>query len=116
MKIFSRKVLIFFLVLLKTKILGIRQNRLIEAVLTSTQNLCVGAKIRKKVYPCKLQFFYIKVGFNGVHISRTCLDCFPDAFLSIYKVQAIFLCLHSTTLCLTTQGKTFGKTPGQERN
>ena len=33
-----------------------------EAVLTSTHNLCFGAKIRKKVYPCKPQFYYINVG------------------------------------------------------
>ena len=43
-KIFSRMFLIFFLFLLKTEILGKRQN---EAVLTSTHNLCFGAKIRK---------------------------------------------------------------------
>ena len=29
------------------------------AVLTSTHNLCFGAKIRKKVYPCIPQFCYI---------------------------------------------------------
>ena len=28
----------------------------------STHNLCFRAKIRKKVYPCKPQFYYIKVG------------------------------------------------------
>ena len=27
------------------------------------------------VYHCKPQFFYIKVGFEGVYISRTCI---PD--------------------------------------
>ena len=30
---------------------------------------------KKKVYPCKPQFYYIKVGFTGVFIART---CFPD--------------------------------------
>ena len=29
----------------------------------------------KKKYPCIPQFFYIKVGFKGVYITRT---CFPD--------------------------------------
>ena len=29
-----------------------------------------------KVYPCKPQFCYIKVGFKGVYISWT---CYPDA-------------------------------------
>ena len=44
----------------------------IEAVLTSTHNLCFGAKIRKNVYPCKPHFYYIKVGCKGVFITRTC--------------------------------------------
>ena len=44
---------------------------LTEAVLTSTHNLCFGAKIRKKVYPCKPQFYYIKVGCKGVFVTRT---------------------------------------------
>ena len=46
-----------------------------EAVLTSTHNLCFGAKIRKMGIPCIPQFYYIKVGFKGVYITRT---CFPD--------------------------------------
>ena len=46
-----------------------------EAVLTSTHNLCFGAKIRKIGIPCIPQFYYIKVGFKGVFIART---CFPD--------------------------------------
>ena len=46
-----------------------------EAVLTSTHNLCFGAKIRKIVYPCILQFCCIKVGYKGVYIAKT---CFPD--------------------------------------
>ena len=36
-------------------------NRLIEAVLTSVRNPCFRAKIRRNVYPCKPQFYYIKV-------------------------------------------------------
>ena len=44
-----------------------------EAVLTSTHNLCFRAKIRKKkVNPCKPKFYYIKVGCNGVFVTRTC--------------------------------------------
>ena len=31
-----------------------------------------GAKIRKNVYPCKPQFYYIKVGCKGVCVTRTC--------------------------------------------
>ena len=37
-----------------------------------SHNLCFGAKIRKKVYFCIPQFCYIKLGFNGVYIKRTC--------------------------------------------
>ena len=36
------------------------------------------------VYPCKPQFFYIKVGFTGVYISRT---CFPDAWFEAQKAS-----------------------------
>ena len=35
-------------------------------------NLCFREKIRKNVYPCKPQFYYIKVGCNGVFVTRTC--------------------------------------------
>ena len=42
------------------------------AVLTSTHNLCFRAKIRENEYPCEPQFYYIKVGCKGVHITRTC--------------------------------------------
>ena len=33
------------------------------------------SKNKNKIYPCIPQFCYIKVGFKGVHITRT---CFPD--------------------------------------
>ena len=40
-----------------------------SAVLTSTRNLCFWAEIQKNnVYPCKPQFYNIKVGFKGVKI------------------------------------------------
>ena len=32
-------------------------------------------RYENKVYPSKPQFYYIKVGFKGVYIART---CFPD--------------------------------------
>ena len=35
-------------------------------------NLCFRAKIRKNLYPCKPQFYYIKVGCKGVYNTRTC--------------------------------------------
>ena len=59
--------LIVFVFLLKN-IVGTRKNRLAEAVLTSSHNVCFWAEIRKNVYPFKPQFYYIKVGFNGVKI------------------------------------------------
>ena len=43
----------------------------IEAVLTSTHNVCFRAKIRKNVYPCTPHFYYTKVGFKGVFVTRT---------------------------------------------
>ena len=55
--------------------MGIRSNRLGEAVLTSTHTLCFGAKIRQIGIPLLTPFFYIKVGYEGVYISWT---CFPD--------------------------------------
>ena len=36
-----------------------------EAVLTCTHNLCFRAKIRKNEYPCKPQFYNIKMGCKG---------------------------------------------------
>ena len=79
--------MIFFLFLLKTLIVGTRQNRLNEAVLTSTYNLCVRAKIIKNEYPCKPQLYYIKVGFKGVYITRT---CYPDVDVVIVFSQNLF--------------------------
>ena len=38
----------------------------------STHNLCLRAKIKKTVYPCKRQFYCIKVGYKGVVITRAC--------------------------------------------
>ena len=64
-------VFFFFLFLLKTLIVCTRLNRRIEAVLTSTHNLCFRAKIRKYVYPFKPQFYYIKVGVRG-YVTRAC--------------------------------------------
>ena len=49
-------------------------NCLTEEVLTSTHNLCFGAKIRKIGIP-----LHIKVGYMGVFISKT---CFPDVLVS----------------------------------
>ena len=55
----------------------------------STHNLCFGAKIRKKVYPCEPQFYYIKVGCKWVFIIRT---CFRDVLLNPLGLSNMFLC------------------------
>ena len=48
------------------------QNKHIhEAVLMSTHNLCFRAEIRKNVYPCTPQFYYIKVWCLGVYYDTT---------------------------------------------
>ena len=62
MKIFSRNSLIIFLFLLWVHV---------RTILTSTHNLCFGAKIRKIGIPLHTP----EVGFKGVFIART---CFPD--------------------------------------
>ena len=49
------------------------------------------------VYPCKPQFFYIKVGFTGVYISWTCIS---DDF-RIFTMKGILL--FTTTLLLYVQ-------------
>ena len=49
-----------------------------EAVLTTILSLCFEAKLRKlSVYLCTFQyeFYYLKVGFKGVHNSQA---CYPD--------------------------------------
>ena len=50
---------------------------LIFAVLTSTYNLCFGAKIRKIGIPLQTPVFLYKMGYKGIYITRTCS---PDVF------------------------------------
>ena len=54
----------------------------------STHNLCFRAKIRKNVYPCKPQFYYIKVGCKGVFVTRT---CFRDVYLDSHRTQVLII-------------------------
>ena len=56
-KVGLRKALIFFLFLLDC---GYTLERLIEAVLTSTHNLCLGAKLRKIGMPLHSPVFLYK--------------------------------------------------------
>ena len=53
----------------------------------STHNLCFRAKIRKNEYPCKPQFYYIKVGCKGVFTTWTC--CPDDG--SLWRLVALIV-------------------------
>ena len=80
--IFRRKIVMFFLFLIKTLIVGTCLNRLIEA---STHNLCFRAKIRKQMYT---RFTIIKVGCKGVYITRI---CYPDDIESKKSFKMLFV-------------------------
>ena len=55
----------------------------------STHNLCLLSRNKKNnVYPCKPQFYYIKVGFKGVKIIKV---CFHDVFVGFKKRSNIFI-------------------------
>ena len=61
---------------------------MVEAVLTSTHNLCFGSKISKIGMSLKspvLLCTCIKVGFTGVFFART---CFPDVELLQLHVES----------------------------
>ena len=94
-----------------------------EAVLTSAQNLCFGTIIRKVVYPCVSQFYYMKVGYKGLFISWI---CFLDAYMttghkdksvnnkielchektnSLHCDQCICFCCMDSTIPLLSQSK-----------
>ena len=51
----------------------------LEAVLTRTHNLCLSRNSKNNVYPCKPQFYYIKVGFKVVKIIQA---CFHDVLMA----------------------------------
>ena len=61
--------LIFLILLFKTLIVGTGRG--------GSKDLCFGPKIRKIGIPLHNQIYYIKVGNEVVHISRT---CFPDDY------------------------------------
>ena len=54
----------------------------------STHNLVLSKYKKNNVYHCKLQFFYIKVGFKGVKIIQ---GCFRDVFKSPLLHRHLFL-------------------------
>ena len=61
----------------------------------STHNLCFRAKIRKNVYPCTPQFYYIKVGCKGVFITRTRfhddLSCIDIEMIIIIDLRSLVI-------------------------
>ena len=46
------------------------------------------SKNKKNVYPCKPQFYYIKVGCNGVFVTRTCFRNGVNDEISFQNVYA----------------------------
>ena len=75
MENFMRKILIVFIVWLKTYIVGTLKNRLAEVRGSNEYPQCklrFGSKIRKIGIPLQTRVFLYKSGFTGVYISRTC--------------------------------------------
>ena len=68
------------------------RRRLAEAVLTSTNNLCFGTKIRKIGSFCTPQFYYIKAGFKGYTFHG-------HAFLMQGPGESLFVC-HDTGILI----------------
>ena len=63
-------------------------------------------KIRKKVYPCIPQFYYIKMGLKGVFIART---YYPDEFVLLYFIldRNLRISYPKVTEALSTPFNTF---------
>ena len=74
--------------MLKTLIVSTCKNRLAEAVLTTTHNLCFGSKIRKIGIPLHNRVLLYKSGFKGVYIAQT---YFPDEQIQIIS-NSIIVC------------------------
>ena len=55
-----------------------------------THNLCFRAKIRKNVYPCTLQFYYMKVGCKGVYITWKCSQKLHDVIPKLSFMRPTF--------------------------
>ena len=53
---------------------------------------------KNNVCPCKPQFYYIKVGFNGVKIIQVCFCDETIGVLSVISVQSIYVQLCSSFL------------------
>ena len=57
------------------------------------------SKNKKKVYPCKPQFYYIKVGCKEVFVTRT---CFRDVVNELQKQKMVLsqTCLNIFIACI----------------
>ena len=91
MKIFSCKKCDIFSYLLLNIYIVVHVRTASEAVKTSTHNLGFRAKIRDDVYPCKPQFYYIRMGCEGVQITQVCYhDRQHDICVDISKSYIIY--------------------------
>ena len=69
MKIFRWKILIFFYFSAQNIDFGYSIKPPLRGGSNEyPQSMFLGRNKKNNVYPCKLQFYYIKVGFNGVKI------------------------------------------------
>ena len=69
----------------------------------STLDLCFRAKIRKKVYPCKPQFYYMTVGVKGCklhgHVIMMVMIFFPSNFIfDKTGTKSLYLCSKNLNL------------------
>ena len=53
------------------------------------QSMFLNRKMKNNIYPCKPQFYYIKVGFKGVKIIYA---CFRDESVFVLFLQAKLYC------------------------
>ena len=88
LKFFSRKFVIFFSYFCSKQIVGTHLNRLAEAVLTSTHNLCFGAKIRKIGIPLQTPVLLYKSEVKrGIHCTDMFSWCKITCHLHIPQVK-----------------------------
>ena len=92
MKIFNRKILIFFLFLLKTDCRYTLDPPRRGSSNEYPQPMFWSKNKKNRYTPANPSFSYIKVGFKGVYIART---CFPDegaSSSSILELWKMFMC------------------------
>ena len=65
--------------------------RTASSIQTCTHNLCFRAKVRKNVYPCKLQLYYTKVGCEGYE-SHGCVTIMLNLAVGDTVQQTEFMC------------------------